>query len=138
MWGLTALTPPHCDTRRRPRRTPRRRFSDWIGVTEKHLDSSLTAHNSEEALFRDRQRAWTGKRARKNNGHPIGTLPGRTGRVVPASPFLLPFPAGLDERSCESSTFLNVGHEGIAAETAGNGDRVPDVLDKEIAKIPVE
>jgi hypothetical protein len=65
-------------------------------------------------------------------------MPVRTGRVVPASPFLLPFPAGLDERSRESSAFLNVGHEGIAAETAGNGERVPDVLDKEIAKILVE
>ena len=64
--------------------------------------------------------------------------PERTGRVVPASPFLLPFSAGLDERSRESSALLNVSHEGIAAETAGDGNRVPDVLDKEIAKIPVE
>jgi hypothetical protein len=46
--------------------------------------------------------------------------------------------AGLDQSFSESSTFPDLGHEGIITEAAGNGHRVPDILDKEIAKVPVE
>ncbi len=103
-----------------------------MGVPENTLDFSLPSHNSEEALSRGKvishgQAKMHGpvKGHGKLMGSPITPLPVRTGKVVPASPFLLPFSAGLDERSRESSTLLNVSHEGIAAETAGNGDRVP-------------
>ena len=53
-------------------------------------------------------------------------------------PFLSRLFAGLDQRFRESSTFPDIGHEGIVTEAAGNGHRIPDILDEEIAKIPVE
>jgi hypothetical protein len=128
--GLIPLTPI---IDRSPKKKPWLRFHDWRGVPEKNLEVNLPTHTSEEALSHGRAKGHA-----KNSGHPLTRLPVRTIRKVPSLPALFSFSAGLKQRSREGCTLPDVGHEGIVAETAGDGDRVPDVLHKEIAKVLIE